>query len=245
MNKHREFGFRQQGARKPRPGGWEPMLARRPVGAVILIMLATVTNPVGATEPAHVPVPGGLNGKTCYECHIRGVGIVLPSSERPKRYSIASAFLTYFKSPHGRLRRLGDARAPMCEDCHLTREWRYILPRENPASPINPANLPAICAKCHGAAMLAADVASGSMHLELRADALVRGRPLAVRYGFLPGITKLESAYYLGPFNLTATVYFFFLALTVGTLTFMSSYLVLDLLRKLAERRLRRKQGSP
>ena len=193
--------------------------------------------PGTVAAPPHVLVAGGLRGKTCYDCHIRGIGIVLPSQERPRKYSIASAFLTYLKSPHGRLRQMGDMRAPICEDCHLTREWSYILPSENPASPVHPDNLPAVCAKCHGPAMYGADVASGSMHLELQAKSLVPGRALEARYGFLPGISKREHSYFLGPFNLVAYIYFSFMALTVVTLTFMAAYMMLDLLRKLAERR--------
>lgn len=206
-------------------------------GALLLVFGLAAPGLVLAADAVHVPIPGGLRGKSCYDCHIRGIGIVLPSQERPRKYSIAAAFVTYYKSPHGRLRRMGDSRAPMCEDCHLTREWSRILPREDPASPVHPGNLSAVCAGCHGAAMLGADVASGSMHLELQAASLIPGKPLAVRYGFLPGITKLESAYHLGPFNLIAYVYFFFMALTIGTLGFMSAYMVLDLIRKLAERR--------
>ena len=187
------------------------------------------------TQP-HVPVAGGLGGKTCYECHIRGSGIILPSQERPRKYSVASAWVTYLKSPHGRLRSMGDDKAPACEDCHMTQVWSEILPQSHPDSPIHPNHLPAICARCHGKGMLSAKVAEGSMHLELHPASLLPGKPLEVRYGFLPGIMRLESAYKLGPFNVVAVVYFFFLVLTVTTLTAVSTYMVLDCYRKLVDR---------
>ncbi len=188
-------------------------------------------------EPMHVPIVGGLQGKTCYECHIRGKGIVLRSQERPPKYSIASAFLTYQNSPHGRLRAMGDTNAPTCEDCHLTREWSDILPQQLPDSPINPANLPRICARCHGPSMLNANVAAGSMHLELGSRSIRLGKPLDVRYGFLPGITKLEKTYYIGPIDVLAYIAYMFLALTVGTLSVMGVYVVLDLFRRMADHR--------
>ncbi|MBI3994184.1 MAG: hypothetical protein HY342_12990 [Candidatus Lambdaproteobacteria bacterium] len=188
-------------------------------------------------EPLHIPIPGGLQGKTCYECHIKGKGIVLRSQERPRKYSLAWAFLTYRQSPHGRLRAMGNLASPTCEDCHLTQVWSQILPVEHPDSPINPANLPRICAKCHGDGMLTANAAAGAMHLELGSRSVRLGKPLDVRYGFLPGITKLERTYYFWGFDVLAYVAMLFLLLTVGTLSVMSIYMVLDLFRKLAERR--------
>lgn len=194
---------------------------------------------------AHVPIPGGLGGRTCFECHLSGVGEARPAQEQPRRYSLAEAFETYLESPHGRLRRLGDQRAPMCEDCHLTREWKEILPREHPDSPIHPRNLPDICARCHGEAMRTANVTEGSMHLELSGRSLVPGGPLDVKYGFLPGLTKTEGAYYLGPIDVMAYVSVFFLLITVGTLLSFSVYLVIDLRRKLIERREARQAAGP
>ena len=132
---------------------------------------------------------------------------------------------------------MGERNAPRCVDCHLTEEWREILPQEHPDSPINPKNLPKICAKCHGAAMLKARVMDGSMHLELKRRSLIPGEPVAVRYGFLPGITKLEKSYYIGSFDVVAWVNFLFLVLTVGTLTSLTLFMLLDLYRKLMERK--------
>jgi len=224
----------------------------RSVRCMLGLGLALITLPTapGAADPSlgagqgppHVPIPGGLRGKTCYECHIGGAGVVLPSQESPRRYSLRVAFETYWQSPHGRLRRLGDLRAPMCEDCHLTREWKDILPQELPDSPINPVNLPILCARCHGPGMLTANVAEGSMHLELARRKLAPGEPIAVRYGFLPGLTKREHAYYLGPFDVTAWVSTGFLVLTVGTLSVFALYLLVDLRRKLWERRERTRE---
>lgn len=221
---------RNQSLRGAARGGWSAALA-----LLALLALAS-TAQARPGDPSHVPIPGGLQGKACYECHIRGGGVSLPSQERPRRYSLAGAFETYLESPHGRLRRLGDLRAPMCEDCHFTREWKDILPREHPDSPIHPRNLGAVCARCHGPAMRTANVAEGSMHLELRHRSLVPGAPLDVKYGFLPGLTKSERAYFIGPFDVTAYVSGFFLLITVGTLVVFGLYMVVDLYRKLKER---------
>jgi hypothetical protein len=217
-------------------------LRHAPAGSRLLLPLALLSlmavGAARAADPPHVPIPGGLQGKTCYECHVQGVAAVSPLLHgRSRRYSLAGAFVTYMESPHGRLRRLGDMRAPMCEDCHYTREWKDILPADNPDSPINPRNEPRVCARCHGKAMLTAKVAQGSMHLELRHRSLVPGAPLEVRYGFLPGLTEREWAYYIGPFDITAWVSVLFLVLTVGTLVAFSAYMVVDLIRKLKERR--------
>jgi hypothetical protein len=85
--------------------------------------------------------------------------------------------------------------------------------------------------------MLTANAAAGAMHLQLGSRSIRLGKPLDVRYGFLPGITKLESTYYFAGIDVLAYVALLFLLLTVGTLSVMSIYMVLDLFRKLAERR--------
>ena len=190
-----------------------------------------------ALTPFHVPIPGGIGNQPCIRCHFEGMGTIVPMEGLPRKYSIQSAFRTYQESPHGRLRALGERNAPTCVDCHLTEEWRDILPKEHPDSPINPRNPPAICAKCHGNAMLSARVMDGSMHLELQSRSLKPGAPLEVRYGFLPGITKLEKTYYIGRIDVVAWVNFLFLVLTVGTLGFLALLVLLDLNRKLLERR--------
>lgn len=185
----------------------------------------------------HVPIPGGIGNQPCIRCHLEGLGTIIPQEELPRKYSIQSAFRTYWESPHGRLRTLGDLNAPRCMDCHLTEEWREILPQEHPDSPVNQKNLPKICAKCHGAGMLTARVMDGSMHLELQRRSLKPGEPVEVRYGFLPGITKLEKSYYIGQIDVVTWVNFLFLVLTVGTLISLTLFMLLDLYRKLMEKR--------
>lgn len=197
-----------------------------------------------AIRPFHIPIPGGIGNQPCIRCHFEGMGTIIPAEGLPRKYSIQSAFRTYSESPHGRLRALGDRNAPRCVDCHLTEEWRDILPQEHPDSPIHPKNLAAICAKCHGRAMLSARVMDGSMHLELRRRSLKPGAPLEVRYGFLPGVTKLEKSYYLGRIDVVAWVNFLFLVLTVSTLCFLALFLLLDLFRKLMERRATSVEGN-
>jgi hypothetical protein len=198
-----------------------------------------------AMTPMHVPIPGGIGSQPCIRCHFEGMGTILPQEGLPRKYSIEVAFRTYWLSPHGRLRALGERNAPRCVDCHLTQEWSEILPREHPDSPINPKNLAKVCAKCHGPAMLTARVMDGSMHLEPARRSLKPGAPLEVRYGFVPGITKLEKSYYLGPIDVVAWVNFAFLALTVGTLSSLAGFMVLDLVRKLLERRRTRTGHGP
>ncbi|HEX9842008.1 MAG TPA: hypothetical protein VGC20_04635 [bacterium] len=197
-----------------------------------------------AIEPFHVAIPGGIGHQPCIRCHFEGMGTISPQEDLPRKYSIQSAFRTYWSSPHGRLRALGEHNAPRCVDCHLTQEWREILPQEHPDSPINPKNLARICAKCHGAAMLQARVMDGSMHLELQRRSLKPGTPPEVRYGFLPGLTKLEKSYYIGKIDVMAWVNFAFLVLTVGTLCFLALFMLLDLYRKLMERRAKRSVGG-
>ncbi len=198
-----------------------------------------------AMVPLHVAIPGGIGNQPCIRCHFEGMGTILPQEGLPRKYSIEAAFRTYWLSPHGRLRALGDHNAPRCRDCHLTDEWSDILPREHPDSPINPNNLAKICAKCHGPAMLNARVMDGSMHLELSRRSLKPGAPLEVRYGFVPGLTKLEKNYYLGPIDVVAWVNFAFLVLTVGTLGSLAAFMLLDLYRKLMERRQARRGDEP
>jgi hypothetical protein len=197
-----------------------------------------------AIEPFHVPIPGGIGHQPCIRCHFEGMGTILPQEALPRKYSIQSAFRTYQQSPHGRLRALGEVNAPRCMDCHLTQEWREILPQEHPDSPVNPRNLARICAKCHGDAMLKARVMDGSMHLELQRRSLKPGAPPEVRYGFLPGLTKLEKSYYVGPIDVVAWVNFAFLLLTVSTLSSLALFMVLDLYRKLMERRATRSEAG-
>lgn len=210
--------------------------------AVALLVSTLVSSISMAGEVIHVPIPGGLQGKTCFECHIAGEAESLPT-QRTVKYSLTQAFETYLQSPHGRLRRLGDYRAPMCEGCHGTREWKDILPQEHPDSPVNPANLANTCATCHGKSMLRAKVTEGSMHLALAERSLMPGEPIQVTYGMIPGMTKREKAYYIGPIDITAYINWFFTVLTVGTLTMLVAYVVLDMRRKLIERG-RKKRGD-
>jgi hypothetical protein len=190
-----------------------------------------------ALQPFHVPIPGGIGHQPCIRCHFEGMGTIVPQEMLPRKYSIQYAFSSYWASPHGRLRALGERNAPRCVDCHLAEEWADILPQEHPDSPVNPRNLARICAKCHGDAMLGARVMDGSMHLELNRRSLKPGAPLSARYGFVPGITKLNQTYYVGPVDVVAWVNLLFLVLTVGTLTSLAAFMLLDMVRKLLDRR--------
>jgi len=185
----------------------------------------------------HFPIPGGIGDQPCIQCHLEGMGTVIPQEGLPRKYSITTAYASYRDSPHGRLRAMGERNAPDCKDCHLTMEWSQILPTEHPDSPINPRNLPRICARCHGEGMLNTRVSEGSMHLDFKRRSLMPSDPVDTRYGFLPGISKMEKSYFMGPFDLVVGVTFLFLVLTVGTLSVMGIFVLLDLYRKLMERR--------
>lgn len=183
-------------------------------------------------EIPHVPVPGGLGNKTCYDCHIS------KSSPFKKRftYSVTEAYETYYASPHGRLLKLGNPKAPTCADCHLTSEWKYILPVEHPESPVHPDNLAKVCVKCHGENMLTAKVNEGSMHFALNRRSLLPGEAADSRYGFLKEKTKKEQYYYIGSFDLTAYVDWAYKLLILITLSCMAIYMVIDLYRRIRSR---------
>ena len=53
---------------------------------------------------------------------------------------------TYEESYHGKVGTLGSPLAAGCSDCH---SGHKIFTKDNPASTINPQNLPATCGKCH------------------------------------------------------------------------------------------------
>jgi hypothetical protein len=89
--------------------------------------------------------------------------------------------------------------------------------------------------------MLTARVAEGSMHLAITERSLRPGEPIRVRYGLRAGLTKQEGSYYIGPFDVVAYAHWLFVALTVGTLTVLIGYVVLDARKQVIERARARK----
>lgn len=93
----------------------------------------------------------------CQDCH--GGHDVLPVDNPQSLHNRANAVQTcsqchqgdvmeaYRWSFHGSANKLGYEKAATCVDCHTA---HTILPASDPASSINPANLPQQCVKCHG-----------------------------------------------------------------------------------------------
>lgn len=83
----------------------------------------------GKTEfaAANFPIKSGSDIATCSKCHER------------ERW-------VFFNHFHGKYLALKKRNIPACTYCHVGHE----LPRENPISPINVANVGRMCAGCHG-----------------------------------------------------------------------------------------------
>ena len=90
---------------------------------------------------------------TCTRCH---------DDERVmSKYGIATARqASYMDSYHGMAGAAGSHVVATCASCH---EAHHILPQEDPASAVNPANLPTTCGKCHENA--GPNFAQGAVHI--------------------------------------------------------------------------------
>ncbi len=177
----------------------------------------------------HIPIAGGLKGKSCYECHLQDREM----STRKSRYSITKAYNSFMRSPHGRLRKLGSKRAPYCEDCHATREWSKILPVSHPDSPMHPDRLGVICAGCHGPEMLSGKAAEGTMHYPEGGMSLFIDDSQGARLAFLPGRSLRESHYEFAGMNMVQLAETFFKALAIGVLLMFGIYIIIDQIRSL------------
>jgi cytochrome b subunit of formate dehydrogenase len=93
-------------------------------------------DPQSRTFPTKVPA-------LCSECHVaRGVAAM----RRTQRGDSNSAE-SYVNSVHGKgLLESGLVVTAMCTDCHTA---HHELPKDNPLSSVNRANIPKTCAKCH------------------------------------------------------------------------------------------------
>ena len=80
-----------------------------------------------------------LEEQTCIACH--------ENKNLIKRFGLPSdVTVTYLDSYHGMASRRGDTLTALCTDCHNVHK---ILPKENSASSINPANVKNTCRQCH------------------------------------------------------------------------------------------------
>lgn len=75
--------------------------------------------------------------KECGRCH---------DSPDARGERVGTYYQTYANSYHGQVTNLGTTRAARCSDCHGSHD---ILPGEDPASRVAPANLVQTCARCH------------------------------------------------------------------------------------------------
>ncbi|HQV31573.1 MAG TPA: cytochrome b/b6 domain-containing protein [Calditrichia bacterium] len=93
-----------------------------------------------------------VSEQVCGSCH--------GSLELNRKYGLASdRFSGFNDSYHGLAIRFGNVEVANCASCHGIHD---ILPSENPASMINPANLAETCGSCHPGAN--ENFASGSIH---------------------------------------------------------------------------------
>jgi cytochrome b subunit of formate dehydrogenase len=81
------------------------------------------------TDISEVPHAENLKPVSCSQCHRIEADI-------------------YLKSDHGQAIHKGVTEAASCQSCHG--EPHSLLNSRDPASPVNRANIPATCAKCHG-----------------------------------------------------------------------------------------------
>lgn len=89
----------------------------------------------------------------CGECH--------EDSLSTSEYDMpADSLTTYRASYHGIANKFGNSKSAVCSSCHGAHK---VLPSDNPASSVNPANLRDTCARCHPG--MGGKVLSGSVHL--------------------------------------------------------------------------------
>jgi hypothetical protein len=105
----------------------------------------------GASEVSATNIP-----ETCSHCH--------GSMEFNTRYDIPIDPVKTFKHTfHGIANELGSARVAQCASCHTSHS---VLPPEDPASSVHPANIPATCGSegCHVGANM--NYARGRFHID-------------------------------------------------------------------------------
>ena len=84
-----------------------------------------------------IPHKGEIKRVSCVRCHFKGNPVGAPQKD---------IYLEYGKSVHGIAAAAGNAKAPVCQDCHGTHNIR---PPKNTASQMNRAHIPETCGRCH------------------------------------------------------------------------------------------------
>ena len=91
---------------------------------------------------------------SCVDCHADVKSLAHES--RPKKISCAQCHAgeqtAWSRSTHSRDSKLGHAAAATCEDCHG--DVHAIVTSDDPHSPVNHANIPSTCGRCHGQTFL-------------------------------------------------------------------------------------------
>jgi hypothetical protein len=96
--------------------------------------------------------------KSCVDCHF-DIGEI-PHRERPRRVNCthchykgnaegapqSDAYLAYFESVHGKAIAQGNAKAPLCQDCHGSHQ---ILKVKNEGSQVSQRKVAETCGRCH------------------------------------------------------------------------------------------------
>ncbi len=110
--------------------------------------ITKITDPSSKVYAKNIP-------KTCSSCHEKE--LISTRYALPKK-----RFSTYMDSFHGIALEYGMTKAANCASCH---GFHNVLPSSDPASPVNKANLPKTCGKCHPNA--GPNFAKGLVHLEV------------------------------------------------------------------------------
>ena len=140
-------------------------------------------------------VSAGNIAETCSNCH--------GSMAFNERFNIPiNPVKTFRHSFHGIANELGSKKVAQCASCHTAHD---VLPRDNPASSVNPANVPATCgaAGCHEGAN--ANYARGRFHID-------------------PSSKSSGIIYWVA---------LFFKVLTISTLVGLIIHILMDLVKKL------------
>ena len=92
---------------------------------------------------------GGAGGSSCMGCHGTGHSVRRAARTGVEACAACHAQVTakYRTSVHGMALSHGDPEASTCRDCHGA--FHTIRRHEDPLSPVNRANLPKTCARCH------------------------------------------------------------------------------------------------
>ena len=110
--------------------------------------ITKITDPSSSVYAKNIP-------KTCSSCH--------ENEAISTRYALPKKrFSTYMDSFHGIRLEYGMTTAANCSSCH---GFHDVLPASDPASSVNPANLPRTCGKCHPNAGV--NFTKGNVHVEV------------------------------------------------------------------------------